>query len=119
MNYYVVVNTWVTRGTPWVVQDSEDIDPEILARIREAVLKLPTRVNIPRYFSDLSLPRYYAIFFNDDFEIVEIVGIRWDHSPTKWSYRLGYWHPQCQISIARALSKALAKIAEKQEAVQP
>jgi hypothetical protein len=105
--YYIMVNTWVTQGVPWVVD--EDYDPEILAKLREAVLKLPTRVQLPKYFSELSLPRYYQIYFDDEFNIAEIAGVRWDGSPTKWGYRIGYWHPQCQISIARALSLAISK----------
>jgi hypothetical protein len=109
MNYVIFLNTWVTKGTPWVIQDGKDIDPEILANLREAILKLPTRVSLPKYFSDLSLPRYYQIYFDNNVNIVEIVGVRRDSSPTKWSYRLGYWHPKCQHDIARALSLAISK----------
>jgi hypothetical protein len=112
----VYVNTWRTKNVPMTVFGDEPA--EALARVREAVLKLPVRVNLPQYVSELSLPRYYAIFYRFDgekLEIVDVVGVHYDWSPTKWSYRFGYWHPRCQLDIARALETA---IAERQEAKQ-
>jgi hypothetical protein len=80
-----------------------------LAELKEFILKLPVKVVLPRYFSELSLPRYYAVFV-DGTDIIDIVGVHRDLSPTKWSYRLGYWHPRCQHDIAKAIYMEIREV---------
>jgi hypothetical protein len=117
----VVVNTIPSKSVSWKIKSTvsehrdKDFDLEFIEKLRGAVLRLPARVSLPRYVSLLSLPRYYLIVLDEDFNIIDIVGVRADMSPTKWSYRLGYWHPRCQLDIARALALLL----KRQEFYQP
>jgi hypothetical protein len=119
----IVVNTVPSKNVSWRIKNvgSEhkdgDFDPEFIERLREAVLRLPTRVSLPRFVSQLSLPRYYLIVLGDldALEVREIVGVRGDMSPTKWSYRLGYWHPSCQFRIARSLEYVLKQLSQLQQ----
>jgi len=80
-------------------------------RVKEMVLKLPVRISLPDPCTDLSFPRYYAIFTKKD-AIEDVVGVRSDLSPTKWSYRFGYWHPIAQHKIARAINREIRSITE-------
>lgn len=111
MHFEVVVNTWPTKSTPWIVQ--EPAPPRsVLEKILEKVEELPVIVDVPASFSELSMPRYFLIRYrlnDNDVKIVEIVGIKRDRSPTKWGYKIGYWHPACQIFISRALRKYLSQ----------
>lgn len=110
---YIVVNTWVTKRTPWILRGS--VERSVVEKLVEEVMELPTRVETPIYFSTLSLPRYYMVVF-DESGIKDIVGVRIKLSnekrevllPTKWSYKIGYWHPWCQIAIAESLKLYLA-----------
>jgi hypothetical protein len=114
----VIVNTWKTRNINWILKSGAFQDKnfvkEFVQSLREKVLSLPVRVSLPKYCSELSFPRYYAIFCELDHfkvkKIIEIVGIRADNSPTKWSYRFGYWHPECQHLIAGALQQLLSSL---------
>jgi hypothetical protein len=140
----VYINTWATRGRPWNVAVEvgcvRGLAPTkrsacFLDKVKAFVIGLPSRISVPLVYSDLSLPRYYMVklrlveeWFRESDPLAvhplqaveDIVGIRCDLTPTKWGYRLGYWHPQCQLQIARAIAreiKALEKqVAEKQEA---
>jgi hypothetical protein len=112
----VVVNTWKTKNVGWILKSGNFQDrnfvKEFIESLREKVLSLPVRVSLPRHCSLLSFPRYYMIFCELDHfavkSIIEIVGIRADNSPTKWSYRFGYWHPECQWRIIDALQELLS-----------
>jgi hypothetical protein len=89
-----------------------DFTPEFVSNLEQAVLRLPVKVSLPRFAAPLSLPRYYLLVLENKsgtIEIREIVGIKADLTPTKWSYHLGYWHPACQHRIARALALLLKK----------
>jgi len=114
----VVVNTWKTRNVNWILKDcasvfqDKNFTKEFVHSLITKVLSLPVTVSLPEPCSELSFPRYFMIFCQlDDFKvrsIEEIVGIRADNSPTKWSYRFGYWHPHCQHLIADALEQLLS-----------
>lgn len=112
----VVVNVWATRNIPWILKagafQDQNFVKEFVESLRQKVLALPVRVSLPSHCSELSFPRYYMIFCElEDFKvkrIEEIVGVRADMSPTKWSYRFGYWHPECQFLIASALQQLLS-----------
>jgi hypothetical protein len=81
-----------------------------LSEVKESILKLPVRVVLPRYCSDLSLPRYYAVFV-DGTDVIDIVGVQRDLSPTKWSYKFGYyWHPRCQLDIIKAIDMEIREV---------
>jgi hypothetical protein len=111
----VLVNTAPSKSVSWIVRSTasehkdEDFNISFIEELRDAVLKLPARVSLPRFVSPSSLPRYYLIVLSAERNIVEIVGVRGDSTPTKWSYRLGYWHPACQLKIARALQVLLKR----------
>jgi hypothetical protein len=118
----IYINTWRTAYEPWYVAceigDGEatglaahEDTARFLSEVKESILKLPVKVVLPRYFSELSLPRYYAVFM-DGTDIIDIVGVHRDLSPTKWSYRLGYWHPRCQHDIARSIDMEIAHLRE-------
>jgi len=125
------INTWKTRNEPWNVAleiHGNDISMfsadkntiEFLSLLQDAVLRLPVDVSVPETFNATSLPRYYAIYCTwtekkdtftiENVKIIEIVGVHRDLSPTKWSYRLGYWHPACQFDIADALWREIREI---------
>jgi hypothetical protein len=112
----VVVNTAKTRNVNWILKSGTFQDKnfvkEFVHSLITKVLSLPVRVSLPKPCSELSFPRYYMIFCQlDDFKvksIEEIVGVKADQSPTKWSYRFGYWHPFCQHLIASALEQLLS-----------
>ena len=116
----IVVNT--TKNISWIVATIDSsihydpiLDPEFVVKIREAVLSLPTRIKLPAHVS-ISLPRYYLIQLRLDTDVVniiDIVGVRKDLTPTKWGYRFGYWHPQCQILIANALTRYIQTLPPK------
>jgi hypothetical protein len=95
-----------------------DFTPEFVSNLEQAVLRLPVKVSLPRFAAPLSLPRYYLLVLenkSDMIEFREIVGVRADLTPTKWSYKLGYWHPQCQLGIARALARLLKRQSQLQQ----
>jgi hypothetical protein len=118
----VLINTAPSRSVSWVVRSTssehkdEDFNISFIEKLRGAVLKLPARVSLPSFVTPSSLPRYYLVVLSSEepVEIREIVGVRADLTPTKWSYRLGYWHPACQHRIARALAFLL-----KRQSCQP
>jgi hypothetical protein len=111
----VVINTIPSKSVSWGIKSAVsehqdgDFDPGFIRELEQAVLRLPARVSLPPFISSLSLPRYYLLVLEEPVEIREIVGVRADLSPTKWSYHLGYWHPACQHRIARALTLLLKK----------
>jgi hypothetical protein len=116
----VIVNTCKTGNINWILKDCGSIfqdksfTKEFVHSLRNKVLSLPVRVSLPKPCTELSFPRYYMIFCEfemDDFKvnrIEEIVGVKADQSPTKWSYCFGYWHPYCQHLIADALEELLS-----------
>jgi len=132
------VNTWPTKSTPWRIVTAEKNELAVsrravnfLTMVKEEIARLPVRVNIPKSVNVLSLPRYYAIFMNLKFEkidegevelnsieIIDIIGIRADLSPTRWSYRLGYWHPRCQNDIMRILSQVIQEMEKMLEVAE-
>lgn len=117
----VIINTWTTRSVPWVIHERENgdtsLDLDLVEKLIDAVMRLPVRVRVPPHFTELSLPRYYAIFFyyEGDIRIVDIIGVRSDNSPTRWGFKLGYWHPQIQIEIARVLRRVLKDSLKEKE----
>lgn len=110
----IIINTWRTKRTPWLIKIYDPTQPTLdtmpdydfneINELIDLIKTSPTRVSTPERFSILSLPRYYLIVINDG--IVDIIGIRRDKIMTKWSYRLGYWHPLCQDIIIKCLSSA-------------
>jgi len=114
----VVVNTWPTRNIPWTVRVTdgdirdEDFDEGFLRSLVEAVKNLPARVKIPKH-GLLGLPRYYLVVVGVDgmkvTRVVDIVGVKYNLAPTRWSYTTGYWHPACQLAIADAILELLQK----------
>lgn len=123
--FVVFVNIWQTKSTPWIVSnrlpssalEEPDAPPlELLELVRQAVASLPTVISLPKVWSPSGIPRYYMVAFDFDgekVEIVDIVGVRADGSPTKWSYKAGYWHPTVQHAIVKALQRALRAEEEK------
>jgi hypothetical protein len=116
----IYINTWRTAHEQWSVavevSDGEatglmacEDSVRFLSEVKESILKLPVRVALPRYYSDLSLPRYYVVF-TDCAKIIDIVGVHRDLSPTKWSYRLGYWHPRCQLDVVKAIDMEIREV---------
>ena len=115
MYYQIVVNTWQTKSTPWTVKwydgiaDGVDKLPDVregevdFVELASAIERMPVKIWLPPTFS--GIPRYYLIAFQDARTIVDIIGIRNDLTPTKWSYTKGYWHPQCNVAIANTLRK--------------
>jgi len=109
-----IVNTWVTRGTPWILKSyttlevrSVDELPEVkdlkvVNELINIIEKMKVKVNIPHPSS--AIPRYYLVIIDEKMELIDIVGVRRDLTPTKWSYRFGYWHPQCQVDILNTLN---------------
>jgi len=83
-----------------------------LNEVRRKLMDLPVRLSLPKHFSEISLPRYYAIYLTslENFEVVDIVGVKRNNRPTTWSYRFGYWHPCCAISIVRAIVREESEI---------
>lgn len=95
------------------------LDPAYLERLADAVESLPLRVNLPRLKGGCRLltPTRFVVLAEGEGEGVavrEIVGVKADMSATKWSYALGYWHPVCQASLARALRRAAARLRSAQ-----
>ena len=136
---HVVINVKPTGNTQWIgksydlitcngfIDNCEDLNnPEELWQLRVQISKLPVRVNVPKFFTVMSLPRYYLIVaelteVNDELmvsRIVDIVGIRVDLSPTSWSYRAGYWHPQAQYLIIKTIDRYLRKLEDQQVETQ-
>ena len=105
----IVVNTWQTRSRPWVYYIIGGVDIKIdVKKLIEKLEKLPTRVNVPPNFTEISLPRYYLITLiitNDDYEVVDIIGVRSYLGYTKWSFNNGYWHPWVIDKIIENLKK--------------
>jgi len=124
----IYVNTWPTTNTPWVVVheltgagfEASEETVVFLSGIVEKLRNLPVRVRLPKYLSELSLPRYYAVYLSNlaDFEIVDVIGVRRDGRPTKWSYRLGYWHPTCTWKIISAIEREIEDIKSKLQQAQ-
>ena len=128
---HVVVNTWTTKTTSWILKPYEvhyptladipdiDFEPEFVKALIEAVLELKPKINIPKSFTMLTLPRYYLIVLTEHeglIGVVDIIGIRNTFRPTKWGYLTGYWHPQCQLDIASALRDLLSASTVKAQA---
>ncbi|RLG84701.1 MAG: hypothetical protein DRO39_07250 [Thermoprotei archaeon] len=109
----IVVNVWITKSTPWTckiydpIRETLDDMPDCDHNLNEIInmlQQLPVRVALPKHFSVLSLPRYYLIVIDND-RIVDVIGIRRNKTPTKWSYRLGYWHPIITRHIIDAIAR--------------
>jgi len=120
VNADIVVNVWPTKSTPWIVKYYDPakpnlsamddvLDAELLATVKQLVKMLPARVEVPEHYSHISFPRYYYIAVRNG-KIADIVGIRHDKTPTSWSWRVGFWHPQITIQIANALDKAIKSL---------
>jgi len=119
----VIVNTFPSKNTPWIVRTPEgnikdhDFSVEFIESLIEKVIKLPVKVNVLSHFNVTSLPRYYLIVSKIDglkvTEIVDIVGVKGGMYPSKWSYRIGYWHPLSQVDIALVLKKLLPQPAKQ------
>jgi hypothetical protein len=119
----VVVNTVPSKNIPWIIRTPEgnikdhDFSVEFIESLIDAVEKLPAKINIPPHFNISSLPRYYLIVAKLDgmrvVEIIDIAGVKSGEYPanlmypSKWEYRVGYWHPQCQLDIVSVLKKLL------------
>jgi len=126
-----VVNTYPSNSTPWTIKAFDPIhkhlnnmpnaldvvNADVVADLADKIMKLPSRINTPKTFTTLSFPRYYLVDVDDDIDddgrivikkINDIIGIRADLSPTKWSYRVGYWHPKINIIIADVLKNYLS-----------
>jgi len=116
-----VINTWITRGTPWILKIystlsaksldelPEETDPKVVEEIINVVSRMKVKVNIPH--QSAATPRYYLVILNN-VELVDIIGIKRNLTVTKWSYNYGYWHPQCQIDILNTLKKKLQQTQE-------
>ena len=138
----IVINTAPSKSTPWTIKVYDlyvcngllnnciDLEnPDELRQLRELIAKLPAVINIPRLFTELSTPRYYLVVaeLNTKNEvritkIIDVIGIRADLSPTKWSYRVGYWHPICQHEIISTIDRYLKRLETTQatqQATQP
>lgn len=114
---WFVVNTWQTRLRPQIFWDGYYPTQVELQKIINKVSELKVKFALPKYFSALSLPRYYCIVFRDDedIEIVDIVGVKADLTPTKWSYQFGYWHPYCQVLVLDSLKQLELELLEKEK----
>jgi len=134
--YAIVVNAMRSRAVSWLAKFYDPVQQTLNAmlsvdisnpyykmlveKLRDAVIKLPVKVHTPKPCSALSIPRYFLIvgevtnetdetyIIPSEVRIHEIVGIKVDLTPTKWSYRMGYWHPVCQFKIVSALSALLS-----------
>jgi len=114
----IIINTWITKSTPWIckiydpiretLDDMPECSPDDMNKVVDKLRQLPVRVALPKHFSVLSLPRYYLIVIDND-KIVDIIGIRRNKTPTKWSYRLGYWHPIITRHIIDAIHRVHGK----------
>jgi len=113
----VIVNIWRSKNQPWSVANVRIHNIEFLEEIKELVMSLPVRVNLPEHFSELSFPRYYAIYY-DGKQIKEIIGVRNDLTATKWSYRFGYWHPKIQQYIVKAIEEELKELRQQTQQSQ-
>jgi len=129
----IYVNTSPSKNVPWML--TLDIKSKIyfeytaiefLERVKEAVLSLPAKINLPKK-TYIGFPRYYMIklYSIDEIIIEDIVGVKHDGAPTKWGYRFGYWHPVCQFDIVWAIDtylkylKAQAQQTQTQTQAQP
>jgi len=126
----IYVNVLPSKRIPWLITcdilhvDCKIDDIDFLERVKERVLSLPVEINLPRTYT--GFPRYYLIKLRDIDEVIieDIVGVKWSGAPTKWSYKFGYWHPQCQIHIAQTIYsylkylKAQAQQTQTQSQVQ-
>jgi len=121
MEKWFVINTWQTKLRPQVIWDGYWPTRKELERIITKVSELKIRFSLPKLFSVLSLPRYYCIVFRDDdgdIEIVDIMGVKADLTPTKWSYQFGYWHPYCQVMVVDTLKQLLLQTTEEEKEVE-
>jgi len=118
-----VVNTWVTKNTPWILKiystlsaksldELPEADPKTVNDLINVIERMKVKVNIP--CSGVATPRYYLIV-TDNAELIDIIGIKRNLTPTRWSYNYGYWHPQCQIDILNTLKKLQSSVQATQE----
>ena len=83
----------------------EEKDLKIVNELIDVVSRVKVKVNIPH--PSAATPRYYLIIVDDKMELVDIIGVKRNLVPTKWSYNFGYWHPKCQIDIINSLKKLI------------
>jgi len=115
------VNTFTSKNVGWkvalAVSGDEMLTPnkdaiDFLYDVYNKVLSLPIVVSLPKHCSELSFPRYYSVFLNRKKEIIDIIGVRKYLSPTKWSYKFGYWHPTIQHRIAETIREEIAELSK-------
>jgi len=93
---------------------------ELLERVREAVLRLPSRETVPYDISEVYVPDIFVITFvesrsREHVYIVDIVGLRRDLTPTPWGYREGWWHPQVQQWVAESIGRGIEELGSSAE----
>jgi hypothetical protein len=119
----VIVNTWVTKTTPWVT--NPNLTQEQIASLMGALEEFASdprnwKENTPEHFESTGIPRYYAIYITKLGDISRIIGVRatsWGWFALKWgtppSYP--YWSAVIFNYIFSALDKAWKKLNEKQD----
>lgn len=117
IQFPLIVNTFPTKRIPHIFFSVDGVPfypskKESVELLLSKILSLPARYNPPRSYSILSFPRYYMIVVDD---IVDIIGVRLrNHNifPTKWGYRVGFWHPHIHILIIDAINNYLNTTSE-------
>jgi hypothetical protein len=121
--YSIIINTWKTKNTPWVIKlTSSSWIP--LKRWIDLLRELPDDiVAVPEnYWGSTSLPRYYLLTTNDD--IISVVGLKRNLTTrTKWWIRAFYsvggkkfeyewYHPDMKALLTETLQNLLELVSK-------
>lgn len=103
----VIINAAITKDVPHVFFECPmkpiSVEKELALELLNALIQLPVRVHLPPTDSFYT-PRYYYVYFTRPFvKIIDIIGVKKDCTPTKWGYKLGYWHPQIQQRLVESV----------------
>jgi hypothetical protein len=121
--YSILVNTWPTKNTPWVIRFIDNYYwplREFIDHIKE----LPDNFeSLPEnYWGPTSLPRYYLLIHELDGSF-SVVGVKYNLERTNWHITItstvtegvkvtdhGWYHPEIKEILLKVLEDVLQKM---------
>jgi len=121
--YSILVNTWPTKSTPWVIK-FVDNHYWPLRKFVDYVKELPDNFeSLPKnYWGPTSLPRYYLLIYELDGSF-SVVGVKYNLERTNWHITItatvtegvkvtdhGWYHPEIKEILLKVLEDVLQKM---------